>query len=711
MTMKESNKEYWLSKDGAEYHEQQVERAIRGGKSYSQQEAWLCGFLDKFAEKLNKKIRVLDYGCGFGRFAKILAEKPNVEYFGFDMSEAMVRPLLENPPGNLQPIAEKIKIGKNIAECFPEDGFDLIFTVSVFIHNDAETVRKIIKEMASHLLQNGQLCCIENKLVPIDIKENDWHGGCWLHDYIGDLLKHWNVDLYTEVVESHDIYVATKAIDQRKIMHISGDLEPVEISLTYSQILGLGRLANAIEHQENGHHADLAETRGKLLDALELNGYLNSKQQKMLVDLSMLAQSIGMQVGQIIDDADCIINEIGNKYKELSRLLIMREQEIENLNKIQNSRKNLTKIYSELADTDKRARSKNAERGENLSRSTEQKRPLGEFEMNAIRDTRYAHLDARFNRTCHVFHRDWFGIRSAAGCLPGNKLAIPSSEIISPEAIEKILELFGNKQINRLVFHGISENMRRLIFVLHDQGFRSIYLVWHGTTAQLAYEAEASLAKIAHELVLSGKLRGYHAIRRGMGKSVGQLHYPLQLLNLYPNLPASSIRLPIRGEGAVAFIPSWNDIRKNLAGNIIAAASNNRIEKIFIYAKNMHLSDQFTTKVNIVEERDMEGTLTLMQASDLILNATVIDCHPMVDLEALAVGTPTIRGPLFLDVLEDHEYSQFVTVQNPLNTQDIDEAIDRVLGGNLTQLKMAMADFKLKLKNISIQRYAEFLEL
>ena len=64
----------------------------------------------------------------------------------------------------------------------------------------------------------------------------------------------------------------------------------------------------------------------------------------------------------------------------------------------------------------------------------------GKAIWDADQDCRFANQDSRFDRVCHVFHQEWFGIRAAAGSLPGHKLAISAAASWSSVDLKAIVE-------------------------------------------------------------------------------------------------------------------------------------------------------------------------------------------------------------------------------------------------------------------------------
>ncbi|MHC9704462.1 hypothetical protein ACQXYG_12030 [Corynebacterium diphtheriae] len=51
----------------------------------------------------------------------------------------------------------------------------------------------------------------------------------------------------------------------------------------------------------------------------------------------------------------------------------------------------------------------------------------------------------------------------------------------------------------------------------------------------------------------------------------------------------------------------------------------------------------------------------------------------MVELEALAAGTPALRGRLGMDALEDHPYVEITQVADPLSVADVRQTLRRML--------------------------------
>lgn len=658
---------YWLNKSGDEYAWQQAQRSAHGNKVYNQQEEWLVDHLRRIANTKKRKLRVLDFGCGFGRFARILSKHDFVDYFGYDFSASMVEPLLINPPKKIADrLTERIRVKPTLREAYPTERFDVVFTVSVLIHNPAELAQRLLGDMLRLLEQEGQVCLVENKLCSMTVKDNDWHDGSWLHNFAAYLPAFHQVTVVRQVSDDHDVYLIEPCKSEDALFFIREDSDASSVPYDRFAYFRLGeeRLALSIRNNESrtkeetigGRGHDLEEKLGYALEDLKRQQEKNNAQQvenRILRDRISLTDSVRHWVREI---------------EVMPALTICPA----------NRKSSVT-----LEPSDK-------------------------YLWNAEQDCRFAQGYFDFDRVCHVFHLEWFGIRAAAGSLPGSKLGISASANWSAGELLAISERLSSSNVRAVVIHGMSEAMRQLVEVLKCSGGVDLYLVWHGSLAQWIGRDEVDLASMAFELNRQGVFRRTHAIRSGMEMLFGGNAFVPQLLNMPPRVP---VALPTgrKRESVSVLCPSWLNPWKNLSSNLVAAMLSDRVGKVFAFAENLVLPPGLMNKLQILPHRDQAGTIDLMAMVDLVSNVSVVDCHPMVNLEALAVGTPTLEGPLFLDALEEHPYKKLVRVDNPLSLRDIREAIESVVAVPEMELSQMMEDYRLQLTELSRQRYLDFL--
>src|SRR5690606_38305487 len=263
--------------------------------------------------------------------------------------------------------------------------------------------------------------------------------------------------------------------------------------------------------------------------------------------------------------------------------------------------------------------------------------------------------------------------------------------------------------IEKIILHGMSDAMEVVAHALSKQGIK-LFLVWHGTITQWQFPEERRIAINAINLYKRGVVQRFSAIRRGFDDVIGGLDFTKQLVNAAPNYPGEQrSRTDKDASKRQALAPSWNDIRKNLYANVLAAEPINEIDRVFVFAKDLSLPKSLTDKISVIEYTGPTQLQNILNHIDIVLNVTVIDCHPMDNLEALACNVPCLSGPLFLDVLEDHEYSKLTIVQNPLSIYDVTSHIRKVLDIKHDVISDVIRDYKVSLNRVAIDRYAEFV--
>lgn len=302
-------------------------------------------------------------------------------------------------------------------------------------------------------------------------------------------------------------------------------------------------------------------------------------------------------------------------------------------------------------------------------------------------------------------------MRAAAGSLPGRKLAITANRTLTPKEISDIAGKLHENGVDRLVVHCFSSPMEAFIRAIRATGVEHVYLVWHGAAAMWVFEDERKLALQALGLVRKGVVRRMQGMRRGMDEVIGSRAYSPQLLNLAPNVPSSPLRTQGKRDRRIVLSPSWNLLHKNLVTNLLAAQFNARVSEFWTMANDLSLGNHMSSKLRVLGPRGGRAMLDTMRSVDLISNVSIVDCHPMVDQEALAVGVPCLRGPLFLDALEDHPYVRSTEVANPLSVHDISAAMDRVFDIGVDEMRGMITDYAQRIRAVSLDRYIEFLEL
>ncbi len=95
--------------------------------------------------------RILDLGCGSGRFYKVLKDK-SVDYFGIDFSEKLIEIAKRNYPGARFQVADVLNLP------FPDNYFDKVYSISVLHQIPSKRFRtRSLKEIHRVLKPGGIL--------------------------------------------------------------------------------------------------------------------------------------------------------------------------------------------------------------------------------------------------------------------------------------------------------------------------------------------------------------------------------------------------------------------------------------------------------------------------------------------------------------------------------------------------------------------------
>jgi SAM-dependent methyltransferase len=688
---------------------QQGMRRLAGSPAYAAQEALVDARVRALVAERGS-LRVLDFGCGFGRLSRMLASIPDVEVYAFDFSAAMSAPLraaLED--GSISGV--NLEVADSIVDAFPGVEFDLIISVSVFIHNSPEDARGVFLALAERLHSDGLILLVENPLSCASFRYSNWHDGCWIHDVAGDFARGFRIVVDRHAVPGHAVYEIGHPKFGSDVLLRNQDGQERSITRDELVLQGFDAVVNAIRTLEaefdasveeggNGFSHDLSEFSAGLSEVVAVLAGIDPSTVDVKGNQSLLRDLLGRALERTL--------ELESRVDALEHERIAAESRMSVLGTTVSRH---GRIVAAL-----RAKPPEETRVElpppTFSGPAKQVPELADPEFDAHRDTRYANDVAGFEGVCHVFHKQWFGMRAAAGAMPGHKLAISAEHSPTPAMIEKVANRFEAAGINRVVVHGFSDPMAAFCKGLAACGVAELHLVWHGAPAMWVWEAERSLFHAVRRLGEQGVLRRIHVMRGGNHALAGRCGWAPQLLNMPPRLPVSASTTSgrtVRKAGQVVLSPSWNLVHKNIFTNVAAALQARGVDRVWVLAADITLPGPEGARIDVLPTLDQAAMLETMRLADIVTNVSLVDCHPMVELEALAVRTPCVRGRLFLDALEDHPYVRLTEVDNALSVDSIRERIEALVDTPRDEIDSLMADYHHQLVRVSAERYLDFL--
>ncbi|MDD5738891.1 MAG: methyltransferase domain-containing protein [Candidatus Pacebacteria bacterium] len=115
--------------------------------SRTRQNPWLeIEFL--FAENIEKNDKVLDLGCGNGRYVDFI-KKNKGQYYGLDNSEQLIKIAKQKYP------QEDFQVGDALGLPFEDNFFDKIYSIAVLHHIPSKEFRLEFLQESKRVLKNG----------------------------------------------------------------------------------------------------------------------------------------------------------------------------------------------------------------------------------------------------------------------------------------------------------------------------------------------------------------------------------------------------------------------------------------------------------------------------------------------------------------------------------------------------------------------------
>ena len=150
----------WMTEDSAERYDTQVEVLFNGTANAARRQA-LPQLREVFAGRDQRKLRLLDIGCGTGRFLDSVKQAwPRLPTLGLDMSEAYIR----HAKRQLKRWSwtTRFVVGKAEAVPLPDNSQDAVTSVFLFHELPPKIRRVVFSECARVLKPGGRLVFVDS---------------------------------------------------------------------------------------------------------------------------------------------------------------------------------------------------------------------------------------------------------------------------------------------------------------------------------------------------------------------------------------------------------------------------------------------------------------------------------------------------------------------------------------------------------------------
>jgi ubiquinone/menaquinone biosynthesis C-methylase UbiE len=149
----------WLTEKSAELYDTQVEVLFNGSANAIRRQA-LPHLHEIFAGRDQRKLKVIDIGCGTGRFIDALKQVwPKLPVFGIDLSEAYVK----HAKRHLR-CWSRVHLSVANAESLPvaDDSQDALISIFLFHELPPKVRRAVLRECARVLKPGGRLVLVDS---------------------------------------------------------------------------------------------------------------------------------------------------------------------------------------------------------------------------------------------------------------------------------------------------------------------------------------------------------------------------------------------------------------------------------------------------------------------------------------------------------------------------------------------------------------------
>ncbi|KIV53537.1 hypothetical protein AM501_25140 [Aneurinibacillus migulanus] len=673
--------EKWWQEHGGEWGSIVDDRKTKQ-PLYSIQEVMLSNYFASIPQS-----KVLEFGVGFGRHIEYLKQLSNIEIYGVDQSSTMLESLKERLDAGEDLLRRMILIEPRQKLPFPDNYFDVVYTVSVLIHIQPKHIPEIIKELIR--VAKHRIIHIENNLTNEQALTAPDHNGCWAHPIIKNYKDiGYTAEILEKVVNKQDIYVVDLSKDKRYDFNIS----PVTIERLYQidklvlphmQFLEgeVGWMRKELLQRQEDRlqlSTTIEELKSEKVEFIEQVEQLkreekelkDEKQQLLLQveDLETKNQQLFLQVGDLETKKQQLFLQLEYLETEKQQFQSMARQYEGMLNEVYSSAawKLITRLRKSklLYMLSKPAISILKKKEQIIVKNPESDNLL--FFRNQISDKALKPVVA-------IHHPDWLGVSNSTNELFEETLQL--REVYSQEEAQEIATLLYKAAVKKVVFSGFAIGYPWVIRSLKKiNPEMKILLFWHGNTTHM-YE---DYSWFRHQEILDMCREGLIDTWGFAKKSMADLYENLGVktafvMNRVPIYLSKWKKEQISNKVRIGLYASGTTWNKN-AYTQIAAASLIEQAELFAIPCNERMK-QFAAQLGVsmhgiehsISRDELWKSLT---QNSINFYVTFTECAPLIPLESLGLGVPCLTGPNH-HYFSGTELEQYLVVHSPDDPTEI----------------------------------------
>lgn len=209
----------YLTPESARLYDMQVE-VLFSGSANAMRRQCLVPLAEFLRGRDQRDLRLLDVGCGTGRFLRFVKEAfPRLEAAGVDLSSAY----LEEAARHLAPFAAELRSANAEALPFPDGRFDLVTSVYLYHEVPPGIRRTIARELSRVLVPGGRLVFMDSlqlgdvsgydsilESFPVNFHEPYYAG------YLRDDLKSLFAEAGLDVVSETPVFLSKRIVAEKR---------------------------------------------------------------------------------------------------------------------------------------------------------------------------------------------------------------------------------------------------------------------------------------------------------------------------------------------------------------------------------------------------------------------------------------------------------------------------------------------------------------